>query len=104
MLAYQVRPMRPVFMAQGTAASNPPPPAGAGAPPARPGRAVSSKTLAIVGSAVGLGAGGFAAWKGLRAKRGNGTAAKAYIGSMTVVGMITAVVSLGILGYTVANQ
>ncbi len=74
-------------------------------PPAVPApkNAIPNRTLALVAAAVGVGAGGYATLGGMKAKKGNGNA-KGYVNSMTTIGMVGGVVSLGILGYILINQ
>jgi hypothetical protein len=66
-------------------------------------RAIPMRTLTIAAAGVGLVTGGLAAFSGMKAKKGNGAAATKYVGTMTTVGMVAGIVSLGILGYAVLS-
>lgn len=99
MVPYQFRPFQ-VSLGQGTAVSTPPPPAAPAPSDARTPRAIPTRTLVLAAAGLGLGVGGYAAIGGLKAKKGNGSAAKGYLGTMTLVGAVGGILSLGILGYS----
>ncbi len=124
MISYQIpayAPRRQSWLAQAAAPAAPaaaPAPAqaapaapaapvvpGAPAVPATPrvARAIPMRTLTIAAAGVGLVTGGIAAFSGMKAKKGNGAAATKYVGTMTTVGVVAGVVSLGILGYAVLS-
>ena len=73
------------------------------AAPAAAKRAIPMRTLTIAAASVGLITGGIAAFGGMKAKKGNGAAAAKYVGTMTTVGTVAGIVSLGVLGYAVLS-